>query len=449
MEQLANNIEVKDLPVSHNGDIGNSSQQIYKTELDKRVEKASKLDTIPLLPIDGFPIVVQRLIENCTEVYGIHRDFFSGAFLSASSISIGSVAELSAMEYTNNVLLWIALIAPSGMGKSTPNSIFFAPIRNEDKKAYKRYLDELSQWEYEQAQGGNKDKGVDKPYFISIMTDGKATPESLIEMLSNDSRGSLLFRDELIGIVKDAEKERSGFLEGTLSFWSGEGTSIRTISRGVQSIPKAFLAIYGGIQPHLLPFLGKDGRDHNGFIARFCCIYPDNVFKPYHSDKKIDENLIHSYHNLLNNLLENSNSIEESRKFYLSPESKYLYQRFYNKNCDIINEKGTTPFIRQATAKLDIIVLRIALLLHVVKLVTSESNGTTIQANIMQDAINICEYFRATASKVGNEMSGQSSQVINNKEMVAKFLSQLGNTQTEIANVLKVTQAYVCGLLKK
>lgn len=418
-----------------NGDLQSLEQHIAKLSQEKAVKP------LELLNISGFPGFIEKLIINCVEVYGIHRDFFAGAFLSAVCVAIGDTCELDAFEYRNNVNLWISIISPSGQGKSTPRRVFISPIADLDGKAYKEHKKEMEYLDSIQST-------AKRPTFINRVTNGKASPEALIDMLDKDGRGNLLYRDEILAMIKDYEKENSGFMDAMLSFYSGEGTSIRTLSRGVQYVRRAFLPIFGGIQPHLLQSLGKEGRDNNGFIARFCCIFPDDVSRQYHTDKKISTELALQYYEFIKELLSIEFKEDDPHVFTLSESAKEEYIKFYNKNVDVVNDKNTTPFLRQATAKLDIFALRIALLLHISKRITKEAYGEVITIQTMIDAINITEYFRATSKKVEEVLHGKKTSLLDNSS-VAQFLDKKGNSQHEIANVLKISQPAVHKILKK
>ncbi len=271
-----------------------------------------------LLPISGFPLFIQDLITNCVEVYGIHRDFFSGAFLSAACIAIGDTCELDSFEYKNNVNIWISIISASGNGKSTPKKIFITPIMEMDAISYREYKKEMELFESIQST-------AKRPIYVNRVTNGKTSPEALFEMLETNGRGNLLYRDEILSMVAEFEKERSGFLDGVLSFWSGEGTTIRTLSRGIQQIKRAFLPIFGGLQPHLLQSFGKDGRDNNGFIARFCCIFPDDSSRKYHTDKKISTELTLEYYEFIKQLFSIEFKAEDPHIFTLSEDAKNEY----------------------------------------------------------------------------------------------------------------------------
>ncbi len=108
------------------------------------------------------------------------------------------------------------------------------------------------------------------------------TVEKLGELLRDNSRGVLVFRDELTGFLRTLDREgredaRAFFLEA----WNGSGsfTSDR-VGRGTIDIEAACVSILGGIQPGpLSEYLAqalKGGGADDGLLQRFqVVVWPD------------------------------------------------------------------------------------------------------------------------------------------------------------------------------
>ena len=108
-----------------------------------------------------------------------------------------------------------------------------------------------------------------------------ATIEKLNELLSDNPRGLLIYRDELIGLLSSwdqegRESDRTFFLEA----WNGYGslTSDR-IGRGTVHTENLCVSIFGNTQPaKLIRYLYQAirGADNDGLLQRFqLLIYPD------------------------------------------------------------------------------------------------------------------------------------------------------------------------------
>jgi hypothetical protein len=108
------------------------------------------------------------------------------------------------------------------------------------------------------------------------------TVEKLGELLSDNPMGILIFRDELIGLLKSLDKDgQEGARAFYLESWNGTGAfTFDRIGRGTVEIPAAICSILGGIQPG--PLAGylkaatRSGAGDDGLVQRFqLLVYPD------------------------------------------------------------------------------------------------------------------------------------------------------------------------------
>lgn len=108
-----------------------------------------------------------------------------------------------------------------------------------------------------------------------------ATVEKLGELLNQNPRGLLVFRDELTGLLlswdrEDRQSDRAFFLEA----WNGSGSfTTDRIGRGTVDIKNTCLSILGGIQPGKLQaylFQAAANLTNDGMVQRFqLLVYPD------------------------------------------------------------------------------------------------------------------------------------------------------------------------------
>ena len=116
---------------------------------------------------------------------------------------------------------------------------------------------------------------------LKRLTTTDATVEKLADLLNENPRGLLNYRDELAGFFANLEKkgheaDRAFYLEA----WDGLGTMrVDRIVRGSMNVKHLTLSIFGSIQPTVLePHLNAAGsrRDDDGMIQRFqLLVYPD------------------------------------------------------------------------------------------------------------------------------------------------------------------------------
>ena len=107
------------------------------------------------------------------------------------------------------------------------------------------------------------------------------TVEKLGELLNENPRGILVFRDELTGLLsswdrEDRQSDRAFFLEG----WNGtQSFTTDRIGRGTVDVGNVCISILGGIQPSkITPYLMQSAGSltNDGMIQRFqLLVYPD------------------------------------------------------------------------------------------------------------------------------------------------------------------------------
>jgi putative DNA primase/helicase len=109
-----------------------------------------------------------------------------------------------------------------------------------------------------------------------------ATVEKLGELLKDNRRGLLLFRDELVGWLASLEKEgREGARQFFLESWNGNGRfTVDRVGRGTVEISAITMSVLGGIQPgplsDYLKASAKGGGADDGLIQRMqIMVWPD------------------------------------------------------------------------------------------------------------------------------------------------------------------------------
>lgn len=106
-----------------------------------------------------------------------------------------------------------------------------------------------------------------------------ATIEALHDLLSTNPRGLLIFRDELVGLLKGWEKQgREQDRQFYLEAWNGHGSfPLDRIGRGHVYCDNMCVSILGGTQPDKVRNYLYQARDENdGLLQRFqLLVYPD------------------------------------------------------------------------------------------------------------------------------------------------------------------------------
>ena len=106
------------------------------------------------------------------------------------------------------------------------------------------------------------------------------TVEKLIELLVQNPRGLMIFRDELMGMLASWEKQgREGDRQFYLEGWSGNGDySSDRITRGSHYVANVCISLVGGIQPDKMAHYLRQTLhgENDGMLQRFSLLtWPD------------------------------------------------------------------------------------------------------------------------------------------------------------------------------
>ncbi len=233
-----------------------------------------------------FPDNVQTMLEEACRAYTTPPPVAVATLLALLSALVGRRRGISPksswVEYGN---LWIALVAPSGIGKSPLAKAFFKPLMDKDyemDRAWRiaRELYEEELLEYDKAR---KSKSPDAGFIAKPVEPVReqclandVTMEALADILNDNPGGILWYVDELSGMFSDFDKY-SGKVGGTKDrLLSAYDCSKWDINRKDKSkniyIPHACVGIYGGIQPKRLSTAFSQSDKDSGFLQRFILI---------------------------------------------------------------------------------------------------------------------------------------------------------------------------------
>lgn len=232
----------------------------------------------------------------------------------AAMIALGSVLgrRISALpkrhdrswrEYPN---LWGAIVGRPGILKSPALREALRPLRALESESACKHEGELTAWQIRRAeaevrrsaakqnatQAARKGGTFDASEFVSATADEEpqmrrfivndSSIEALGEVLRGNPNGTLLYQDELIGLLRQLDKEGN---EGARAFylagWSGcEPYTFDRIGRGLnRRVDAVCLALLGSIQPAVLGEALREavvGNGGDGLLARFSMLtWPD------------------------------------------------------------------------------------------------------------------------------------------------------------------------------
>lgn len=283
------------------------------------------------------------------------------------------------------------------------------PIVERDKKTYREY--ERLRDEYQDFIKLTKKEREEtlteepiKPFWQKFLL-SDFTPEALVWVHKVNKRGIGINVDELAGWFKNFNRYNKGSeMEFWLSSWSGKPINIDRKSSEPVFIPNPFISVAGTIQTGILSELAKDNRAQNGFIDRILFVLPENIKKQYWDDSELDPNINMSWHRIVNKLLDMPMRLDEnldpvSNILKLAPNAKQVILDWQKENTDRCNNTGS-DFLVGVYSKMDIYLLRIALILQLLFWACDEGEKEFIGMRAAKGAIAIIDYFRKSADKI-------------------------------------------------
>lgn len=249
-----------------------------------------------------------------------------------------------------------------------------------------------------------------------------ATIEKMAELMRDNPRGILLFRDELAGLLslldrEDKETERAFFLES----WNGDGsyTSDR-IGRGSTQVKNLCTSVLGGIQPDRLSrYLHQAVNQglNDGLVQRFqLLVYPD----PIQQWRLVDESPNKAARSQVFDIvkkLSQMNFVDHGAKSHESGTCYFGFtddaqQLFYNWISKLETEKlagEDSTVIQEHLSKYRSLMPSLALLNHLIDIASGASSGS-VSLVATQRAIAWCEYLEAHARRIYGTVTNQSDR---------------------------------------
>ena len=415
--------------------------------------KASKKNSNPF-PVDVFPLAVQQIITSTNESLNFPVDFIGASLIYAVSIAIGNTHTIEVKQgFQQSAAIYLAIVSRAGTNKSHPLTFALQPIIEQDKKSFKEYLNQLKEYDLI-ASLSKKDREnqslpeMAKPIWQKfILSD--FTPEALAEVHRSNLRGIGVYIDELAGWFKNFNRYNKGSeMEFWLSQWSGKPINIDRKMGTPLYIPLPFISVAGTIQNGILNELAKDSRTQNGFIDRILFVIPDNVQKEYWSENDLPPNVTENWQRIVDELLNLRIELDDFENIKPSvlkftPEAKSYLFDWQKLNTDQTNE-ATNEALSGIFSKMDMYVLRLALILELMRFACNESNKEAISIDAIKGAVRLVEYFKNSAVKINSILSNGSplDKMPADKQMLYNSLPEVFTTETglQIAESLMIPE---------
>jgi len=316
-------------------------------------------------------------------------------------------------------ILWGAIVGYSGTMKSPAMDKAMDFANEYQKAAFKvyeaemnDYKDELLRYEAALAKwkraGGNgfppaePEKPVAKRYFCS-----DTTLEALAGLLRANSRGLLLYRDELtawFGSFDRYVQSRGGDCGQWLSVFGGRPLVIDRKKDGTLFVTRASVSIIGSIQPGILArVLGRQFYE-NGLAARLLLVMPPPRPKVW-TERVVDQSIVQAVDEAFKNLyaLEpamNADGEPEPLPVSMDEKAKTLWIEFYNEHNE--EQAQLTGDLASMWSKIECYAARFILLIHCARGAAGDPNVSpdTVDADSVLRGVELAKWFGAEARRV-------------------------------------------------
>lgn len=271
------------------------------------------LPAVPALDLDLLPAALRPWVTDIAERIQCPADYPAVGAMVALSAVVGRQVGIRPRvrdDWTVCPNLWGAIVGRPGLLKTPALSEVMRPLHRLEAKAREDHnaasrdhqvVERLAAAEKKATDAaitkatkrGDRDEARQLAIAAAEGMDAEApqrrryctsdtTVEALGELLAANPRGVMVYRDELVGWLKDLEREgREGSRSFYLEAWNGTGRyTYDRIGRGTIDIEAACVSILGGIQPGPLSAYLRDALDggagDDGLLQRLQVVaWPD------------------------------------------------------------------------------------------------------------------------------------------------------------------------------
>ena len=269
-----------------------------------------------LLPVDPFdyallPDALRPWVADIAQRVSCPPDFVAVPAMLALGCALGrkiAVRPQQHSDWTVTANLWGLVIGRPGAMKSPAMAQATAPLKRLAARAQDQYEAALREWQQSQKlrdlqdEAGQKkarallgkdpaanvmhllDSGAADPEpMLRRYTTANATPEALGELLRQNPQGMMLERDEIMGLLRDLDRDdKADHRAFLLEAWDGSGSfTFDRIGRGFNlHVPHLCLSVIGTTQPGRIRDYLADalhgGAGDDGLMQRFSMmVWPD------------------------------------------------------------------------------------------------------------------------------------------------------------------------------
>jgi DNA primase len=379
-----------------------SEETVDRTEA-KETEQDSDPSYEPF-PLRVLPGPVRAYVRAASEALPAPPAMVAVPTLSVLSGAIGDAARLELKRsWTEPATLWTVLVAPSGSTKSPAFKHAVRPIFRRESEARDEYEQALAQWK-QQEEPDEQDKPTRDRYRT-----GDATPEAIVKILNENPRGILLARDELGAWIGSFDRYVNGAadLQFWVEVWQGIQASRDRAGEGNTTVDTPAVPVTGTIQPGTLTEKLDEIHFDTGFAARLIFCKPPPKPKRW-TEADVSRDVRDRYDRLLGRLYGKDwgqpVTLEPYTLVSLSPDAKAAWIEYYNEANRSLEARPEGP-AKAVAAKGITHTARLALILHLCRKASGETDSTEVDAASMEAALEIGQWLTGETLRVYNELN--------------------------------------------
>ncbi len=398
-----------------------------------------------LLPVPPFdtawlPVPFQAWIRDIAERMQCPPEFPAVAAMAALSSVAGRrfciQPKTQDQGYTEFPHLWAMLIGSPSLMKSPAMQAAMRPLRELERVACKEY--DRSELERQAAEIGARFKrnalecearkaakngeAFDYAQLIGP-AEGEPTPlrrfivndasiEALGEVLRDNPTGTLLYQDELAGLLALLEKDGNQSLRAfLLQAWSGkEGFTFDRIGRGRRHIESCAVSLLGSIQPGVIATHVRAANGHtagaDGFLQRFSLmVWPDvsrhweDIDRPLDAEAEWEAtDVFHAFENITTAQL-TQQGVQPGRDgiptYRFAPDAQEHFGTWRHELEHRLRSGTLAPAMEAHLGKYRKLVPALAVLIH-----AAEITGGDVSLSALDRALSWARYLEAHAARV-------------------------------------------------
>jgi hypothetical protein len=401
-----------------NETIQNLDAKLASLRFNRKRKESPELEPFSHFPVEKLPGVLADFVQAVSASVGCDPVFVVLPMLATLASAIGNTRRLSIKRgWTAPPILWCAVIGESGTQKSPAMRAALKPIERRQQEQMALFHAQLAEYKsairsYRQALRKSASDDLEEPEKpLCIRTIVKdATIESLVPILADNWRGVLLARDELAGWFGGFDRysgrgAASADAAHWLSIYNAESVHVDRKTGDVPSlyVPHPAVCICGSIQPGILRRALSAEHRENGLAARLLMACPPTRPKKWR-DETVSQVIEDRYEDVLDGLylLQPDTGADGKKKsgvIQLSPDARRVFVDFDNDHGE--EHAELTGELAAASAKLEEIPARLALVIHCVRQVAGESvDPWECDEDTMSAAVAITHWFKRETRRV-------------------------------------------------